>query len=48
MKNKEKTLVAECIEALGADDYRKGKSWKGYEIYIPNYKNPYIAGFRTW
>ena len=45
MKNKEKTLIAECMEALGADDYRKGKSWKGYEIYIPNYKKIVYSGF---
>lgn len=45
MKNKEKTLIAECMETLGADGYRKGKSWKGYDIYIPDYKEPVYNGF---
>ena len=45
MKEEQKDLIAECVEALGADGYRKGKSWKGYEIYIPDYKKPVYIGF---
>lgn len=45
MKEEQKDLIAECMEALGADGYRKGNSWKGYDIYIPDYKKPVYIGF---
>ena len=36
--------ILELIEELGTSKYKKGISWKGYEVYIPEYKgNPTIG-----
>lgn len=44
MKEEQNALVEECIEALGADGYHKGKNWKGYDVYIPDYDKPVDIG----
>ena len=32
------------VEELGAKTYKKGKSWKGYNVYVPVYeKEAYIG-----
>ena len=36
--------VIELLEDLNATSWKKGISWKGYNVYIPQYKgNPCIA-----
>ena len=36
--------IQALIEDLGAKDYKEGVSWKGYKVYIPQYKgNPCIG-----
>ena len=31
--------ILEFIEDLQADSYKEGISWKGFKVYIPEYKN---------
>ncbi|MBE5743145.1 MAG: hypothetical protein E7358_00315 [Clostridiales bacterium] len=33
-----------CRIKLFADSLKKGKSWNGYEVYEPIYKEEYIGG----
>lgn len=36
--------IKTLVEELGARSYKKGKSWNGYEVYIPVYTgNPCIG-----
>ena len=36
--------IKTLVEELGAKSYKKGKSWNGYEVYIPVYTgNPCIG-----
>lgn len=40
MNEKVKELVAD----LGAKSYKKGKPWKGYEVFIPQYSGDVCIG----
>ena len=33
------------FEQLQADGYKKGRSWKGYEVYVPTYEQDTYTGF---
>ena len=36
--------IKTLVEELGAKSYKKGKSWKGYNVYVPVYeKEAYIG-----
>ena len=36
--------IKTLVEELGARSYKKGKSWKGYNVYVPVYeKEAYIG-----
>ena len=36
--------IKTLVEELGAKSYKKGKSWNGYEVYIPVYTgNPCVG-----
>ncbi len=38
-------IVEEYIDSLGADGYEKGKSWKGYDVYVPQYARYSCVGY---
>ena len=39
-----KEEIMEFIDGLGAKSYKQGISWKGFNVYIPQYKgNPCIG-----
>ena len=40
-----KNLTARLKNFITADYFKKGKGWNGYTVYIPMYKQEYIAGF---
>ena len=37
MKKKITEAIEDYMEDLNADGYRKGKSWKGYDVYVVTY-----------
>ena len=39
------TDVQELVEELGATEYKKGISWKGYEVFEPVFKQVAIIGY---
>ena len=37
-------MILELVADLGASSYKEGVEWKGYKVYIPQYKgNPCIG-----
>ncbi|MBR7160264.1 MAG: hypothetical protein IKD20_04420 [Clostridia bacterium] len=36
--------ILEFVEYLQADSYKEGISWKGFKVYIPEYKNNPVIG----
>ena len=44
MKEELKKSIEEYVEALGADGCHKGKRWKGYDVYIPEYQKHACVG----
>lgn len=36
--------IEDYMEELNADSYQKGKGWKGYDVYIPEYKQLVYIG----
>ena len=38
------TKIQDLIDQLGADDYKKGESWNGYDVYIPEYEGDPVIG----
>lgn len=44
MDNSSKENIQELMDELNAKSYSKGESWKGYEVYIPNYEEDLYMG----
>ena len=44
MKKEITEAIEDYMEDLNADGYRKGKSWKGYDVYVPEYEQPVYVG----
>lgn len=40
-----KEEILSLAEELNADGVKQGKSWKGYEVFIPQYKKGSCVGF---
>ena len=45
MNNKLNMQFETCKKLLSADGLKKGKNWKGAEVYIPVYNKEYVGGF---
>ena len=39
-----KNLIQELTEDLGAQSYKQGLEWKGFKVYIPQYKGTPCVG----
>lgn len=37
--------IQEIVELLGANDYERGKDWKGMQVFIPVYNKMSYVGF---
>ena len=40
-----KDLLTKLKKLIYADTFKKGKSWNGYKVYIPVFKNDSTTGF---
>lgn len=41
----EKDLINKLQGLTFAEDFKRGKKWKGYNVYEPIYKEEYTGGF---